>query len=274
MDARYVSPALARLRGGNKWRDGLSSRVYDARVLTPEILGRTLAEAPDPELARVAISRVGDDAVAREQLARPEVLPVAVRLLGFSTAAADFLVRHPEEVATLADVAPADASRSSTPNWPTTSPRAAPTTGSGSSVAARCCGSRPATSTERRWRTWSRRSRGWPRRAWRRRCALAAGDVRMAVIGLGKLGGGELNYASDVDLIFVHADAGPDAQDAAERAAAALIRLARGADGRGDRAPRRPDAPSGRAAAACCRAAWRRRSTTTSTSRPRGSARR
>ena len=46
----------------------------------------------------------------------------------------------------------------------------------------------------------------------------------MAVIGLGKLGGGELNYASDVDLIFVHADAGAEAQDAAERAAAALIR--------------------------------------------------
>ncbi len=39
---------------------------------------------------------------------------------------------------------------------------------------------------------------------------LAAGDVRMAVIGLGKLGGGELNYASDVDLIFVHADAGAE----------------------------------------------------------------
>ena len=75
-------------------------------MLTPEALGRTLAEAPDPELARVAISRVGEDATAREQLARPEVLPVAVRLLGFSTAAADFLVRHPEEVATLADVGP------------------------------------------------------------------------------------------------------------------------------------------------------------------------
>ena len=46
----------------------------------------------------------------------------------------------------------------------------------------------------------------------------------MAVIGLGKLGGGELNYASDVDLIFVHADGGTEAQDQAERAAAELIR--------------------------------------------------
>ena len=105
-------------------------------------------------------------------------------------------------------------------------------------------------------------------------CQLAVGDDRMAVIGLGKLGGGELNYASDVDLIFVHADAGADAQDAAERAATALDPFAGGADGRGDRAPRGPHAPSRAAAAASCRAAWSRRSTTTSTSRPRGSDRR
>src|SRR5262245_26884125 len=64
-----------------------AERPYDALVLTPEILGRTFAEAPDPELARVAFSRVGEDATAREILAQPEVLPVASRLLGFSTAA-------------------------------------------------------------------------------------------------------------------------------------------------------------------------------------------
>jgi len=28
--------------------------------------------------------------------------------------------------------------------------------------------------------------------------------VRLAVIGMGKLGGRELNYASDVDVLFVH----------------------------------------------------------------------
>ena len=54
--------------------------------------------------------------------------------------------------------------------------------------------------------------------------ALAAGDLRMAVIGLGKLGGGELNYASDVDLIFVHAEPARMRKTQAERAAAALIR--------------------------------------------------
>ena len=57
------------------------------------MLGRTFADAPDPELARVAFSRVGDDPVAREALARPEVTEVAARLLGFSRAAADCLRR-------------------------------------------------------------------------------------------------------------------------------------------------------------------------------------
>ena len=44
-------------------------------------------------------------------------------------------------------------------------------------------------------------------------------DVPMAVIGMGKLGGRELNYASDVDVLFVHdGDAA-----SAERAARALL---------------------------------------------------
>src|SRR3972149_1318947 len=35
----------------------------------------------------------------------------------------------------------------------------------------------------------------------------------IAVIGLGKLGGGELNYASDVDVVFVQADGGGSGRD-------------------------------------------------------------
>src|ERR1700675_1123319 len=59
--------------------------------------------APDPELARVALERVGEHPRARDALARADVAPAATRLLGFSTAAADFFVRHPEEVEALAD---------------------------------------------------------------------------------------------------------------------------------------------------------------------------
>lgn len=45
--------------------------------------------------------------------------------------------------------------------------------------------------------------------------------IRFAVIGLGKLGGGEMHYASDCDVVFVHETYGPD-----ERAGAAAARLA------------------------------------------------
>ncbi len=51
--------------------------------------------------------------------------------------------------------------------------------------------------------------------------AIAAPTVPMAVIGMGKLGGTELNYASDVDVVFVHD--GDTAE--AERAARALLRV-------------------------------------------------
>jgi len=55
--------------------------------------------------------------------------------------------------------------------------------------------------------------------------AEAAGESPLAVIGLGKLGGRELNYSSDVDVVFLHARGGPDAQREAEAAAGRLIRL-------------------------------------------------
>ena len=51
--------------------------------------------------------------------------------------------------------------------------------------------------------------------------AIAAPAVPMAVIGMGKLGGAELNYASDVDVVFVHEGDGAEA----ERAARALLRV-------------------------------------------------
>jgi glutamate-ammonia-ligase adenylyltransferase len=186
-------------------------------VLTPEILGRTFADAPDPELARVAFSRVGEDAHAREVLGRPDVLPVASRLLGFSTAASDLLVRHPEEVEALAD------------------------------VSAR---GREALGTELRGDVAANGVSAGLRR-FRRRAMLriAARDLGgatldevvaeisdvadaclaracpegLAVVALGKLGGRELNYASDVDLLLLHDEV--MRPESAEGAGAALIAL-------------------------------------------------
>ena len=55
------------------------------------------------------------------------------------------------------------------------------------------------------------------------------GNVRMVVLALGKLGGLELNYSSDIDLVFLHEtrpDGGPDeAAEFACRVAQELIRL-------------------------------------------------
>jgi len=190
--------------------------------MDPETLGRTLALAPNPELARLALSRVGEDRRAREVLMREDVLSVAVRLLGFSTVAADFLVQHPEDTVALANV-----------------------------------GRRTRNDLDEELRTDVERSgpmdglRVFRRRALLRVAArdLAGGTVDeivaeisdvadaclaeatrfvapsgLGVIALGKLGGSELNYASDVDVVFVHGGTGAERQEAAERTASELIR--------------------------------------------------
>jgi [glutamine synthetase] adenylyltransferase / [glutamine synthetase]-adenylyl-L-tyrosine phosphorylase len=194
---------------------------YDAEMLTPETLGLTFAAAPDPELARVAFSRVGDDPAGREALARPEITPVASRLLGFSRAAADFLVAHPDEVVALADVSARD--------------RAALDAELAGDVDARGAGDglrqfrRRATlrvaardladaSLEDVVAEISAIADACLERAVRE----AAVGARVAVIGLGKLGGSELNYASDVDLLFLHEDV---ERDAAGRIVSRLIAL-------------------------------------------------
>ena len=83
-----------------------------------------------------------------------------------------------------------------------------------------CCGSRSPTcsagSTTPRWR-W--RSPSWPMPPWPRRSAppsrivaaelgLAELGLRFSVIAMGRLGGRELGYGSDADVLFVYA--GPE----------------------------------------------------------------
>jgi len=52
-----------------------------------------------------------------------------------------------------------------------------------------------------------------------------ARDVDLAVVALGRFGGGELSYPSDLDLVFVSAGGDADAREAAERAATRLLRF-------------------------------------------------
>jgi glutamate-ammonia-ligase adenylyltransferase len=51
---------------------------------------------------------------------------------------------------------------------------------------------------------------------------LAAPAGGFAVIGMGKLGGGELNYSSDVDVLFVHENGADDAERAARQVLALM----------------------------------------------------
>ena len=207
-------------------------------MTSPETLGRALAAAPDPERARVALSRVGEDPRARELLADPAILERAIPILGLSTAVADFLVAHPEETALFADLDP--------PRPPGPAPEAeadverlGPEAGLRRFRRRAMARSRRATWPASRSTTWSREvsrgGRGLPGGG----AAREAGADDLAVIGMGKLGGAELNYASDVDVLFVHGDAGGDAQERAGKVAAALMRLLSEPDRRGHRPARR-----------------------------------
>src|SRR5581483_2652264 len=212
-----------RARLGARPRHRRARRPHDGPVITPKALGRTLALAPDPELARVAMARIGERAPARELLMREDVLPAAVRLLGFSTAAADFFVAHPEELVCLTELVPRDA---------------------------RALRAELRRDTERLGLMDGLRR--FRRRAMVRIAArdllgagleeiveeisavaeiclseacLRASGASLAVVALGKLGGAELNYASDVDVLFVHPEPGGAQQERAERQAAETIRL-------------------------------------------------
>ncbi len=208
----------------------------------------------------------GEDAHAREVLGRPEVLPVASRVLGFSTAASDLLVRHPEEVEALAMSAPGT-ERSSLRSSRTTRRRTAPPPASAGSAGGRCSASPPATSTARPSRRSSPRSATWPMRVSRTPAPTATRSSRSA-----SSADAELNYASDVDLLLLHReDVGGDI---AETEAANLIADLLRPHLRGRRAPRRPHAPPGWPRRPARPHASRPRSPTTSARPPPGSARR
>ncbi|HYJ61495.1 MAG TPA: DUF294 nucleotidyltransferase-like domain-containing protein [Actinomycetota bacterium] len=179
-------------------------------------LERAIGDAPDPALARVAVGRVAD--------AGAEVTdPALVRLLGFSIASADLLVRHPEEAAAVADPTPrnragliAELERDLADLGPEAGLRRFRRRAT-LRIAARDLAGAAVDDIVAEISDVAD--------------ALLAATIRVAradaigVIALGKWGGRELNYASDVDLLFVHGDPGHDAQAAAERDAAEVVRL-------------------------------------------------
>ena len=182
-----------------------------------------LTSVPDPELGRASIARVFESEEARATLTQPDVLPAASRLLGFSSAAADFLAAHPDEASALSDLRPrsseelgaeleADVDRLGPPAALRRFRRR-----SMLRVAALDLSGAPFEDVVREITAIADT------------CLEAAcresAPSGVAVIALGKLGGRELNYASDVDVVFVHAGGGPERQTEADRACASLVRL-------------------------------------------------
>jgi glutamate-ammonia-ligase adenylyltransferase len=168
--------------------------------------------------------------VARDLLAAPGALEAAVLVLGFSTAATDFLVAHPEETELFTD----------------TRPRGDEELLAEAAEAVARYGARAGLRRFRRralLRVAARDLAGAtydevvPEVTAVSEACLevavreAAGKraqthgIRLAVIGMGKLGGEELNYGSDVDVIFVHDPGGAEAQETGSRWAAAIIAL-------------------------------------------------
>ncbi len=178
-----------------------------------------LDEAPDPALAAVALERVREAG----GVVSPRALPSAVRLLGFSTAATDFLVRHPEECGALEDDAARDRAALD-------AEVAADVERLGAEAGLRRFRRRAllrvaardlaGASLEDVVREVSDVADACVEAA----CRFVSGDA-LAVVALGKWGALELNYASDIDLVFVHREPGGATQDAAERVAAELIHL-------------------------------------------------
>lgn len=176
-----------------------------------------LARAADPVLARVALERVRE---AGGDVDAPEVAGAAARLLGFSTAAADFLVRHPDEVRALADVAPRGRE---TLEAELTDDVARRGPVDGLRLFRRRALLRVAANDldEAALEEVVAEISAVADTCLELACREACRDERLAVIALGKLGGHELNYASDVDVVFVH----EGDQGASEEAAARMIRL-------------------------------------------------
>ena len=147
--------------------------------------------APDPELARVAWERVRDAGV------EPQGEDL-IRLLGFSTAAADFLVRHPDEAQAFA--------------FPSERDRAALDREVAADVDR--LGVVPGLRLFRRraiLRVAARDLAGATVDDVVREisdvadaCVQAVCPPTLAVVALGKWGGRELNYASDIDLLLAH----------------------------------------------------------------------
>lgn len=214
-----------------------------ARLFPPTAVGlaeaqrdllQMLADSPDPDLALNSLERIASAsgsalAVMRTLGERPEALTLLTQVLGSSHFLADALVRNPEYLALFFDAAALaqlkthhqmlhDARASTQPFAKRQGKmnalrryRRKEVLRIAAADLGRLCGFRQVVAQV------SSLAQACIQVAWEMACAECGLDsAPLAVIGLGKLGGGELNYASDVDLLFVF-QAPEDDASAAQR---------------------------------------------------------
>jgi glutamate-ammonia-ligase adenylyltransferase len=182
-----------------------------------------IAQAADPDLALVGLSRIPLDL---DLLAEdPEFRDRLLAVLGVSAALADHLARHPQDCRVLASAEP--------PGPEVIQAELLTAAGQPEPVAALAAAyhrrllhlaARDLTGAATIEET-TQELAGIAGAVMESALAIArteVPDARLAIVAMGKCGARELNYASDVDVIFV---AGPDDTTAAERLAAAVIQV-------------------------------------------------
>jgi len=167
--------------------------------------GRLLPSAPDPEMARLALERLAGDGKGAGYLAElsESQLQLLVRILGYSSFLGNFLLRHPEKLATIAS------EPSPLPDHP---PPGALHLFKYSELLKITCLDFVAVDQIQILRRLSDLAVRVVDAAWLQTADPAsessAADAQLCCIAMGKLGARELNFSSDVDLMFVYPSEG------------------------------------------------------------------
>ncbi|HEX5741710.1 MAG TPA: bifunctional [glutamine synthetase] adenylyltransferase/[glutamine synthetase]-adenylyl-L-tyrosine phosphorylase [Pilimelia sp.] len=250
----YADPAGA-LRHIQALTGGVSRRAAIQRTLLPVLL-QEFADAPEPDRGLLAYRQVSDALGATSWYLRllRDGGPVAQRLarvLGLARYAADLLARDPEALRMLADDAALCPRGAAALRDSFTATAARHLAGPGGDPAAAVRAVRALRRRELlRIACADLLSHAGPLAPAQpvdgdavgaalsdvadatlaaaldvaRRCAGATAGLRLAVIGMGRLGGRELSYPSDADVLFVY-DAAAGVPDAADTAHAVARRL-------------------------------------------------
>ncbi|WP_313813502.1 bifunctional [glutamine synthetase] adenylyltransferase/[glutamine synthetase]-adenylyl-L-tyrosine phosphorylase [Glutamicibacter sp.] len=229
-------------------------------TVDPELIVRTMAHAPDPDQALLLALRLVDKhAQAVKIFADPHSAQALIRLLGSSSALGEFLIRCADGLEVIGSAPPTDfvpvnaatlkenllqsvgASLSPNGHWiaAVTGAEARNKLRVGYRLALLSLAHRDLSSTQPQWVIPQVAAELADMAAAALEAALAVAraeaaeqfpeqeidQVKVAVIGMGKCGARELNYISDVDVIYVHGSLPGISEDQAAAIATALCGL-------------------------------------------------